>query len=389
MKLKDSLLSLPRELYHRSTRQALKPLVSTVVLASLAYFAASRLPWYYLPVVWVILGGLYVGLCAIALDCANNTFSRSRVVNELVGNVVSIPLLVPFNSWRVHLRTRNFEDVLHALAHGRSWWLASVDEWLRANFDMAAVWSKGHRRLILVSLISMWTAACVLLPMLVNFLGFSGLVKFWLIPWIVYHVWKSAFLQAAYRVPFTEREITVTIAFPDKYPAWVKLLSNDFAFLLSASRIFSHYLKEKSQQLIPNANLKAAFQLVGLKGGYVLDVKDALEEEREKRRIEGEQRDLDTWKHQLDFGSSVDSLPLMNWEEFKATGKAKRLVVCDGIVFDIHEFYGSHPGGQLILDRFSGHDITAVFNGGIYNHSNAARNLARRFMLARIDKRPL
>jgi len=359
-----------------------------VALAILAYFAASRLPWYYLPFVWVVLGGLYVGLCAIALDCANNTFSRSRLVNEIVGNVVSFPLLVPFHSWRVHLKTRNFEDVLHSLALGRSWWLASFAEWLRANFDMATVWSKGHRRLIIVSLISMWAAAVVVLPMLVETVGVWGLVKFWLMPWIAYHVWKSAFLQAAYRMSFTEQEVTITIAFPVKYPAWVKLLSNDFAFLLSASRIFSHYLKEKSQQFIPNANLQAAFKLVGVKNGYVLDVEDALEEEREKLRIEEEQRQLDSVKSTLYFGRPTEDLPLMTWDDFKTAGKTKKLVVCDGLVFDINEFYPSHPGGQMILDRFLGHDITAVFNGGIYNHSNGARNLARRFLIARIEKRP-
>jgi len=341
-----------------------------------------------LPFVWIVLGGLYVGLCAIALDCANNTFSRSRFVNELVGNVVSIPLLVPFHSWRVHLKQRDFEEVLHSLALGRSWWLASLTEWLRANFDMHAVWSKGHRRLILVSLISIWASAVVFLPMLVHYVGLWGLVKFWLMPWIAYHIWKSAFLQAAYRVPFTDKEITITIAFPVKYPGWVKLLSNDFAFLLSASRIFSHYLKEKSQRLIPNANLQAAFQLIGVKGGYILDVEDALEREKEKLHIEEVQKELDIVKSGLDFGRPVIDLPIMSWEEFKAAGKAKRLVVCDAVVFNLGEFHLSHPGGQLILDRFLGHDITAVFNGGIYNHSNGARNLARKLMIARVEKRP-
>jgi len=293
---------------------------------------------------------------------------------------------VPFSAWHVHLRQPTFEDVLHSLALGRPWWLSSFTEWLRANFDVGAIWAKGQRRLILASLVFIWAAAVNFFIFLIGSFGIWGLIKLWLMPWIAYHFWKSAFLQSAYKVPFTDSEITVTISFPSKYPGWVKLLSNDFAFLLSGSRIFSHYIQEKSAQYIPNCNLAAAFNYVGLRGGYVLAVEDALLEEQEKAAISLEQRELDALKGRLSFGLPVESLPLMTLEEFKATGKARKLFLCDGIVFDVRDFCPSHPGGQTILDRFFGHDITALFNGDVYNHSNGARNLARHFMIARINK---
>lgn len=76
------------------------------------------------------------------------------------------------------------------------------------------------------------------------------------------------------------------------------------------------------------------------------------------------------------------------------------MVSCDELVFDLSTFYGDHPGGQKILLPFYGNDITrgtlfshlclarshnAAFNGAVYNHSNGARNLARHYVIARLE----
>ena len=113
-----------------------------------------------------------------------------------------------------------------------------------------------------------------------------------------------------------------------RYPAWVKLLSNDFAFLSSASRLFSHYIQEKGAQYIPNCNLAAAFHQVFVRGGYVLDVEEALEEEHQKLLLAAEQRELDEMKATLDFGKPIESLPEMTMEEFKAVGKGSTSLYC-------------------------------------------------------------
>jgi stearoyl-CoA desaturase (delta-9 desaturase) len=38
-----------------------------------------------------------------------------------------------------------------------------------------------------------------------------------------------------------------------------------------------------------------------------------------------------------------------------------------------------HPGGAKYLSSAVGKDMTTAFNGAIYNHSNAARNLLTTF----------
>jgi stearoyl-CoA desaturase (delta-9 desaturase) len=53
--------------------------------------------------------------------------------------------------------------------------------------------------------------------------------------------------------------------------------------------------------------------------------------------------------------------------------KDKKWILLDGIIYDVENF--DHPGGAKYLNAGVGKDMTKSFNGGIYNHSNGARNL--------------
>lgn len=46
-----------------------------------------------------------------------------------------------------------------------------------------------------------------------------------------------------------------------------------------------------------------------------------------------------------------------------------------GVVHDVSDFIKDHPGGKAMISSGIGKDATAMFNGGIYLHSNAAHNL--------------
>ena len=45
------------------------------------------------------------------------------------------------------------------------------------------------------------------------------------------------------------------------------------------------------------------------------------------------------------------------------------------MVHDVTDFIKDHPGGKAMINSGIGKDATAMFNGGIYYHSNAAHNL--------------
>eukprot|EP00961_Rhodomonas_salina_P270071 3648629-Rhodomonas_salina.1 len=60
------------------------------------------------------------------------------------------------------------------------------------------------------------------------------------------------------------------------------------------------------------------------------------------------------------------------------------VVVLDGFVHDLSEFMGRHPGGTGIIKFWKGRDATLAFNGEIYKHSKAARNLVPHFRMGKL-----
>jgi stearoyl-CoA desaturase (delta-9 desaturase) len=45
------------------------------------------------------------------------------------------------------------------------------------------------------------------------------------------------------------------------------------------------------------------------------------------------------------------------------------------VLHDVSGFIADHPGGKALIASAVGKDATALFNGGVYEHSNAAHNL--------------
>ena len=54
----------------------------------------------------------------------------------------------------------------------------------------------------------------------------------------------------------------------------------------------------------------------------------------------------------------------------------QKLVLIAGFIHDIGEFLDWHPGGRNLLAGYVGKDATTPFFGGVYDHSNAARNVS-------------
>ncbi|KAJ3012143.1 UNVERIFIED_CONTAM: hypothetical protein HDU68_001356, partial [Siphonaria sp. JEL0065] len=70
-------------------------------------------------------------------------------------------------------------------------------------------------------------------------------------------------------------------------------------------------------------------------------------------------------------------------ETIAETGK--KLLIISGVVYDVSNFMDEHPGGKGFLRVSIGRDVTASFNGGVYDHANAARNLMSSMRFARLD----
>jgi len=105
-----------------------------------------------------------------------------------------------------------------------------------------------------------------------------------------------------------------------------------------------------------------------------------------KARIQVQQEEVDTIKKKLDWGRDVNTLPIWSWKDVseKMAKDGSALVVVDGIVVDVTQFKHQHPGGRQILTFWAGRDATKAFNGDVYNHSKAARNLLAFYRVAKI-----
>lgn len=122
------------------------------------------------------------------------------------------------------------------------------------------------------------------------------------------------------------------------------------------------------------------------KVGLASDLKRFPENEIQKGQFQQIQRQLELQRQRISWRIPVDELPVLSLEEFTVHVKnGRRLLIIDGVVHDVEEFVGHHPGGESYLLEHIGKDATRLFHGGgIHAHSNAAENLLSTMRFARI-----
>ncbi|KAI8886938.1 delta-9 desaturase [Backusella circina FSU 941] len=109
--------------------------------------------------------------------------------------------------------------------------------------------------------------------------------------------------------------------------------------------------------------------------GLAYDLKSFSANEIEKGRIQMIEKKIEEAKAKIHFGRPLRDLPVYTMEEYKfmVTCKDKQWILLDGILYDVENF--DHPGGKKYIKSAIGRDMTKAFSGGVYNHSNGARNL--------------
>ncbi|CCH60418.1 hypothetical protein TBLA_0C06220 [Henningerozyma blattae CBS 6284] len=91
-------------------------------------------------------------------------------------------------------------------------------------------------------------------------------------------------------------------------------------------------------------------------------------------------------KAALNWGPRLIDLPIWKVQDFVDNLETNpNLIVVSGIVHDITNYIDRHPGGQKLIKEARGKDATSVFNGGVYNHSNAANNVLATMRVAMLE----
>jgi stearoyl-CoA desaturase (delta-9 desaturase) len=110
--------------------------------------------------------------------------------------------------------------------------------------------------------------------------------------------------------------------------------------------------------------------------GLAYDLKQFRSNEIEKGRLQQLQKKLDRKRVKIDWGIPLEQLPVIGWDDYVSqTTNGRNVIAVAGVVHDVTDFIDDHPGGKAMIKSGLGKDATAMFNGGIYDHSNAAHNL--------------
>ncbi len=77
-------------------------------VVAVLYWVAWRLDsWYFWPAFWLLQGTMFWALFVVGHDAGHGSFSRSRLLNSIIGHICHSPLLVPYHGWRISHRTHH------------------------------------------------------------------------------------------------------------------------------------------------------------------------------------------------------------------------------------------------------------------------------------------
>jgi omega-6 fatty acid desaturase (delta-12 desaturase) len=293
IRLKDILKTIPKEYFQQDRLQAWSQVFINIFLVIVGYIGLAIAPWFLLPLFWIFTGTALTGFFVIAHDCGHRSFAKRRWVNDLVGHTLLLPLIYPFHSWRIlhnhhHLHTNKigednawqpFQPEFYAslgklgqwgyqLMRGGFWWIASILHWGALHFNWTRFEGK-QRQQVRFSALLVIAFAAIAFPLLFATTGVWGVIKFWFVPWLVYHFWMSTFTlvhHTAVDIPFyhpdewnaARSQLSGTIHC--NYPQWVEFLCHDISVLIP------HHISTA----IPSYKLWQAYRSLQLNWGAYL-----------------------------------------------------------------------------------------------------------------------
>lgn len=258
--LRNIIQSLPKACFEQDPIQAWKGVALSVLFVALGYGAIIFSSWFLLPLAWILTGTALTGFFVIAHDCGHRSFAKQRWVNDWVGHLFLLPLMYPFHSWRIlhnvhHAHTNKLDvdnawhpsraedyeqfptgiQICYRALRGYFWWLGSIVHWAKDHLDWRTFEGK-ERAQVKVSVLAIAAFAILFFPTLIATTGIWGFVKFWLMPWLVYHFWMSTFTlvhHTSLKIPFrpesewnaAEAQLSGTVHCD--YPYWVEVLCHD------------------------------------------------------------------------------------------------------------------------------------------------------------------
>jgi len=255
--LTDVVKSMPKEVFHKDMTKAWQSVIVTVLAVAVGEYLLTISPWYLLPLVWAYTGTAATGLFVIGHDCGHLSFARSHFVNDIVGILTFLPLIYPFESWRIkhnhhHNNTNKLEvdnawqpftpadfdnaspntQMIMRVIKGPLWFIASIGHWIKEHFYLESFTPEQHTR-VKISLACVYAFSAVFFPAMLYYVGVWGLIKYWFVPFLGFHFWMSTFTMVHHTLPhlpflpegkWSDVQARLTLTVHCEYPAWIEFL---------------------------------------------------------------------------------------------------------------------------------------------------------------------
>jgi omega-6 fatty acid desaturase (delta-12 desaturase) len=255
--LQDVIKSIPPEYFQKNMLKAWLNVVKTVTFSAFSIYLLTITPWYLLPFAWFFAGTAVTGLFVIGHDCGHMSFARSMWLNDLVGIISFLPLLFPFEPWRIqhnhhHNHTNKLDidnawqpfqadwwvklspinKVILGAVKGPLWFIASTGHWLMKHFSLS-LFTPAQRPKVMVSVGAVYAFSALFFPAMLYYVGLWGLIKYWFVPFLGFHFWLSTFTMVHHTVPFlpfmdekewTDARARLGSTVHCEYPYWIEFL---------------------------------------------------------------------------------------------------------------------------------------------------------------------
>ncbi len=265
--LSKIIRKIPKQCFTKDPVKAYGFLVRDIALtAALTYGILALHSWLLAPLLSLVLGCVLTGLFVIGHDAGHGSFSNSSRVNRFVGHLTSIPVLWPYDVWRLshdhhHRWTHHAEkeiawrpltlDEYVAMAP----WKRAVYRFSRTNgFFLASAlyqafyvidakngvfFAPEDAAKLKFSLRLTLAYSLVYLGAVAWAGGLYGLVFLFLIPQLVYQFWLSTFTLLHHTSPenkllssavWSPERAQLTMSVQIHFPAWVDWLTHDISW---------------------------------------------------------------------------------------------------------------------------------------------------------------
>jgi len=216
--LSDIKAAIPSECFVPNIGKSFLFFFRDVAIIALLYLIAFRLDsWLLFPIFWVIQGTMFWALFVIGHDCGHQSFSRHKWLNDLIGHICHIPILVPYHGWRISHKTHH-KNTGH-LDNDKSWYPVSESDYNNmpvaqkigryylflfaypiylfrrspnkegSHFFPGSPLFKQSEKWDIITSSVLWFAMVCLLASFAYQWGWVWLLKYYLGPYIVFVIW--------------------------------------------------------------------------------------------------------------------------------------------------------------------------------------------------------